>query len=411
MSKVLSIIAEYNPFHNGHLYHLNESKKLTNADITIAVIGGNFTQRGDTSIIDKWSKTKMALENGIDLVIELPLLYSISSAENFASGAIKILNSLGIVDYISFGTECDNISTLKEISSILQNEPPLFKEDLNSFLKEGLSFPAARQKAISKYFNNDDKYLDIVNSPNNILAIEYLKALESLSSNISPICINRFKSDYNDSSFSGDIASATAIRKCILDKTNTKLSSLMPNSSFSILNNKSEDFVPSIKCFEKEILYTFRSKSIEEIKSLPDVSEGLEFALKTASLSTNNLETFLNTVKSKRYTLTRLQRICIYSLLNVSKEDINISKNTIPYVRILGFNDLGKSLLTKIKKEQPNISLVTSSKKFVDSNYDNKKEYEILFNKDILATNIYTLACKQNFKANIDFTNNMCIYK
>ena len=170
MNKVLGIIAEYNPFHNGHLYHLETSKKVTGAEYTIAIISGHFTQRGSTSIIDKWSKTKMALNNNIDLVIELPTIYSISSAENFADGAIKILNSLGIVDYLSFGSETSDIDILKDISDILYNEPSNYKKLLIDELNKGLSFPKARENALLKYIKTTSilakfdikKYIDIL---------------------------------------------------------------------------------------------------------------------------------------------------------------------------------------------------------------------------------------------------------
>ena len=192
MSKVLGVIAEYNPFHNGHLYHLQKSKELTNADYTIAIISGNFTQRGSTSVIDKWAKTQMSLNNGIDLVIELPVLYSISSAENFADGAIKILSSLGIVDYLSFGSETSDIHLLNDISNILCDEPKDFKIALSEELKSGLSFPKARENALIKWFqlkdnisssklkNNNSTIRDILSSPNNILGIEYLKSFTQI---------------------------------------------------------------------------------------------------------------------------------------------------------------------------------------------------------------------------------------
>ena len=174
MHKILGIIAEYNPFHNGHLYHLENSKKITGCEYTIAIISGNFTQRGSTSIVDKWQKTKMALSNGIDLVIELPTLYAISSSENFADGAIKILNSLNIVDYLAFGTETNDISKLDKIAEILSDEPTEYKSILSNELKKGISFPKARENALSIYLNNDE-YSNILSFPNNILGIEYLK--------------------------------------------------------------------------------------------------------------------------------------------------------------------------------------------------------------------------------------------
>ena len=165
MGKVLGIVAEYNPFHNGHLYHLNESKKLTGADYTIAIIGGNFTQRGSTSLIDKWSKAKMALLNGVDLVIELPVLYATSSAENFADGAIKILNSLNIVDYISFGAETSNVDILDKFADVLYNEPKEYQNLLAHELKKGLSFPKARENALLMYINDIRNSVNVLSSP------------------------------------------------------------------------------------------------------------------------------------------------------------------------------------------------------------------------------------------------------
>lgn len=191
MENVLAIIGEYNPFHNGHLYHLNESKKLANADYTIAIMSGNFVQRGNVSIVDKWTKAKMALQNGIDLVLELPCIYSISSAENFALGAIKTLNSLKIVDTVSFGCEIDDISVLKEFARILTEEPEEFKSLLAHELSKGISFPKARENALLMYLNDIRKYANVLSSPNNILAIEYLKALDITKSTIEPFAIKR----------------------------------------------------------------------------------------------------------------------------------------------------------------------------------------------------------------------------
>ena len=400
MDKVLGIVAEYNPFHNGHLYHLNKSKELTGANYTIAIISGNFTERGDTSLVDKWKKTKMALESGVDLVIELPVLYAISSAENFAEGAIKILNSLGIVDYISFGCESDNLENLDRIATVFNNEPKAFKKMLNDALSLGLSYPSARQNALSNFLNIS---LDELALPNNILAIEYLKALKKFNSNIEPILIKRFESGYNDTSFSNNIASATAIRKLIKNKDYDILHNLLPKKSYSILMDSinADDIVVDLSCFEKEIIYTFRKMTTHEISKLPDVSEGLENNIKNAVNSCCNIFELLEKIKSKRYTLTRLQRILLYALLGITKNDIEISKRTTPYVRVLGFNENGKKLVSKIKKTNPNLQIITSVKKFVDMNID--EDLKNLFDKDILATNIYTLACN-NCVANLDFT-------
>ncbi len=215
MDNVLAIIGEYNPFHNGHLYHLNESKKIANANYTIAIMSGNFVQRGDVSIVDKWTKAKMAILGGIDLVIELPCIYSISSAENFASGAIKMLNSLKIVDTLSFGCELNDISLLKKFASILAEEPEEFKTLLSHELSKGVSFPRARENALLMYINDIRNSANVLSSPNNILAIEYLKALNVTKSTIEPLAVKRFGPGYNSKMITNTFASATSIRELI----------------------------------------------------------------------------------------------------------------------------------------------------------------------------------------------------
>lgn len=405
MSKVLGIISEYNPFHNGHLHHLNTSKKLTGCDYTIAIMSGNFTQRGSTSIIDKWEKTKIALANDIDLVIELPLLYSISSAENFADGAIKILNSLGIVDYLSFGSETSDINILNKIADILYFEPKEYKTILSHELNKGLSFPKARENALLMYLNDIRTYSNILSSPNNILGLEYLKALKKYNSFIEPICIPRFESEYNSTNFSNNIASSTAIRNLVKNKSFDIIKDLVPSDAYSILmdNIKNGHVVEDLSTFEKEIIYILRKMPIEEISNLPDVSEGLEFSIKNAANSCNSIVELLNLIKSKRYTQTRIQRILLYALLGITKKDIEISKNTLPYIRILGFNENGKNLISEISRRNPKIKLITSVKKFVDTNKN--KNLNLMLNKDIFATNVYTIGFEYDSLNNLDFKN------
>lgn len=405
MSNVLGIIAEYNPFHNGHLYHLENSKKQTGCDYSVAIISGNFTERGSTSIIDKWEKTQMAIDSGVDLVIELPVLYSISSSENFAEGSIKILNSLGIIDYLSFGSEDQDIKLLDDIATILANEPEAYKSLLTTELNKGLSFPASRQNALLTYLDNSAKYSDILSCPNNILGIEYLKALKKYNSNIIPHCIKRFESEYNSDKISNNIASSTAIRTLIKNNNIKTIKNIVPASSYSILIDsiKNGHTVIDLSVFEKEIIYILRKMTIEEIKKLPDVSEGLEFLIKKAVNSCNKLSELINIVKSKRYTQTRIQRILLYTLLGITKEDMNISKKTSPYIRILGFNRNGKKLISTICKNNPNLPVITSVKSFIDSNSDSNLQR--LLDIDILATNIYTLGFKNDSFSNLDFKN------
>ncbi len=408
MGKVLGIIAEYNPFHNGHLYHLQESLKVTGSNYTVAIMSGNFTQRGSTSLIDKWSKAEIALQCGIDLVIELPVLYSISSAENFAEGAVKILDSLKVVDYISFGAETENLDILNKFAEVLYNEPKEYRTLLSHELKKGLSFPKARENALMMYLNDIRKYVNILSEPNNILAIEYLKALKKLKSNIQPISIVRHEAGYHDLNFSGNIASSTAIRNMVKNNGFNALRNLMPSASYSTLiqNLKIGHIIPDISVFEKQIIYALRKLTIQEIANLPDVSEGLESAIKNTANSCNTIVEFLNIIKSKRYTTTRLQRILLYALLDITKKDIALSKKIQPYIRVLGLNNRGKYLISEIAKANPKLEIITSVKKFTDesSNKSSSKNLMTMLDKDIWASNVYTIGYDEDSWSNLDFT-------
>jgi len=407
MGKVLGIVGEYNPFHNGHLYHLEESKKMTSSNYTVAIISGNFTQRGSTAIIDKWSRAEMAIKNGVDLVIELPVLYATSSAENFADGAIKILDSLKVVDYISFGAETSDIDILNNFADILYKEPLKYRSFLTHELKKGISFPKARENALLMYLNGNRKFINVLSSPNNILGIEYIKALKKHKSNIKPISIARFETGYNDVTYSGNIASATAIRNIVKNGGFEALRKLLPNSSYSVLidNIKQGHIVPDLSVFEKQIIYNLRSMYPEEISELAEVSEGLEHSLKNAADSCNTLEELLGKIKSKRYTSTRLQRILLYSLLNITKKDIELSKRTMPYIRVLGLNKRGKFLISEIAKANSKLEIVTSVKKFVDKTTN--KNIKSMIEKDIWATDVYTLGYQFDSSSNLDFTKKL----
>lgn len=404
MDKVLGIISEYNPFHSGHLYHLEKSKEIVKPDYTVAIMSGNFVQRGDTAIIDKWSRAEMALKNGIDLVIELPLVYSISSAENFAMGAIKILDSLNMDTTISFGSEIGDISILNDIAKVLAQEPPEYLSVLNQNLCLGKSFPKAREHAILNYLNNK-KYENVLSESNNILGIEYLKTIQKQKARLRAVTITRNGSKYNSISLEDTYPSATAIRQGIINGENLEES--MPSLSYKILQDKisKNEFIPGIATFEQAILYRLRTMNTEEIANLPDVSEGLENKIKKASDTYNTLEDLANTIKSKRYTMTRINRILLYVLLNITKKDIEDSYKAIPYIRVLGINQKGKELLSKISKANKNLSIVTSPKKFLDTNKNNALKN--MLEKDIFASNIYTLGYKKNPKANLDLTNKL----
>lgn len=412
-NRVLGIIAEYNPFHNGHMYHLQKAKEQSGAQYCICVMSGNFVQRGNTSIVNKWKKAEMALLNGVDLVIELPTIYSVASAEGFSLGAIKLLNNLKIVDAISFGTETSDFAALNNISSIVNEEPMKYKSILNSELKKGLSFPKARENALMLYLNDNKRYDNILNTPNNILAIEYLKALKKIKSTIQPIPIKREKVYYNDNVIVDEFASATAIRKLLKNEEFSEIRKVVPKSTYQILKKETElgNVVLDLSRYEKEIIYNLRRMTVSEIAELPDVNEGLEHSLKNAANSSNDITNLINIVKTKRYTVTRIQRILICALLGITKRDVGMAKKAEPYIRVLGFNEKGKELISRINKQNPKATVITSVKKFQDKNNNNKnsKIYKRLLDIDIFSTNVYTMACKSESLANLDYTKNMVI--
>ena len=403
MDGILGIVSEYNPFHNGHAHHLQVSKQLTKTDFTVAVMSGNFVQRGDTALVDKWIRTEMALRAGVDLVIELPTVYALSSAENFADGAVKILNSLGVVDYISFGSEIGEITPLTEVANVLYKEPKEFSSLITAQLRSGLSYPRAREIALTQFFGSSKKYSDIVSNPNNILGVEYLKSLKRHRSHIKPLTIKRDYSDYNSTKEKNGIASATAIRTMIKNKKNVHY--VVPYETYELLDEciSSGKIVPSLAVFEKEIIYTLRKMSLSEIAALPDVSEGLENKIKFAANNFNTLEELITNIKSKRYTQSRIQRILLYALLNISQKDINASKRVTPYIRVLGFNKPGKRIISAIAAANPKLKIIVSVKRFMEESNDSTLRNMI--SKDIFATNVYTLGYKSSPVANLDYTH------
>ena len=395
MAKVLAIVAEYNPFHNGHLYQINKAKEITNADYVIAIMSGNFTQRGETSIVNKWEKAKMAIKHEVDLVIELPTVFAISSAERFAEGAIRIIKELGIVTHISFGMESENIEDLKYISELLLEEPAQLSDYIKEELKKGNSYPNSRANALSIYLNTSN-YNDILSSPNNILAIEYLKAIKKYKLNIEPVGIMRKAASYDDENIHNNYGSSTAIRKLIKENKIEEIKAVVPKASFDILKENVENIVADINSFEKEILYKLRIMSAEEIAQIVDVSEGLENIIKRESDNTNNIEELIDKIKTKRYTRTRIQRILINILIGITKSDYQEIENSKPYIRILGMSEKGKELFSMINSTA---IIICSLKKYEKTADKPLKGLEI----DKRATNIYTLAYENDSKANLDY--------
>ena len=322
-------------------------------------------------------------------------------------GAVKILENLGIVDTISFGTETDDFAALNNLATIITEEPKEYVNMLREELKQGVSFPKAREQALIKYLNDEVRYKDILNSPNNILGVEYLKALKMLKSKITPIAIKREKVYYNDNVIVDDFASATAIRNMVMNKEFAGLIKVVPRPTYETILREYEvgNVVLDIQQFEKEIFYTLRRMTVNEIAELPDVSEGLENTIKNAANFCNNIKDFINMVKTKRYTQTRIQRILVFALLGITKKDVQAAKKVVPYARVLGFNEKGKLLLSGISQNNPKMEVITSVKRFMDNNTN--KTYKRMLEIDIFATDVYTLGYRNDSMANLDYTKNM----
>lgn len=318
-------------------------------------------------------------------------------------GAVKILNSLGIIDYLSFGSEIGQIKPLDDVATILAKEPKEFSNILKTQLKSGLSYPKAREIALQMYFGNSPIYMEALKNPNNILGVEYLKALKRTNSQITPITIKREYSEYKKSTIKNGITSSTGIREMIQKGQN--IHQVVPYETYEVLESLQNkgNIITSIKEFEKEIIYTLRKMSIAEIAKLPDVSEGLENKIKQAVNTYNDLDSLISSIKSKRYTQTRIQRILLYSLLGITQKDMQISQKINPYIRVLGFNNHGKRIISAIAEHNPKAKIVVSVKRFFETNKDANLQDILL--KDILATNIYTLKYKTNPVANLDYTH------
>ena len=341
--KVAAIICEYNPFHNGHKYQLNKVRQICGEDTCIiALMSGNYVQRGDIAIYEKKLRASAAIESGADLILELPPVFSTQSAEFFSYGAVSILNSLGMVDFLAFGAESDNIEVIEQIVKLLICESTEFSEKLSALCDSGLSFPAARAKAVGEILGEDAS--ELLNEPNNILAVEYCKALFSLDSSIKPLLIKRTGAMHHSTEADNGIASATHIRTLLIEGRKHEAFSLMPEANREFFENAETH---SIKAMEKPILAEILKMPAEKLQTIADVSEGLENRIKEKALTTTSLETLTDSIKTKRYTHSRIRRILLSAYLGITSDDRQAKPH---YVRILAHNEKGQELIRKAKK-------------------------------------------------------------
>ncbi len=407
--KVNGIIAEYNPFHNGHLYQLNTAKKNTDADYTIIVMGGNFMQRGTPALLDKFLRAKMALLCGADLVLELPTYYATSSAEYFAMGGVTLLDKLGVVNHLCFGSECGEISILQKITKIFTDEPAEFVALLRQNLKEGRSFPTARTNALLAYDNTLAEYKDILSSPNNILGIEYCKALLRRGSTMEPVTVKRMGAAYHDTNLSTDAlcisntvtccnpgsatdipaSSATAIRQAIMDDVDlTCLKNHMPEEAYTVLEDAFRNCKPVFaNDFSSLLHYKLLQEQNKGYETFLDVTGELSDRIRNSLYDFKTLEDFCDLLKRKDMTHTRISRCLMHILLDMKTENMEQYRamDYIPYARVLGFRKESTPLLSAIK-ENSSIPLIT---KLADAEQILDEQAYGMLQEDIRINQIY----------------------
>ena len=382
---VTGIITEYNPFHLGHLHHLKECKKNTNCNGVICVMSGNFVQRGMPAIMDKWERAKIAVKNGVDLVVELPLIFSISSAETFAYGAVALLEKTKIVNNLYFGSEHGNVLDLNKIASVIIKEPIEYKNTLKKELAKGVPYHYARLTSLKNYFN-DINLEEIISSSNNILGIEYLKALIRLNSPIKPYTLKRIGSNYNDENITSLYASATSIRKSLSFNDFDKIKKVLPKESYEeIINLKNTDY----KFVYPEDIFPFLKYKIltegENLSKLSQLKEGLDNKIKKEILNSNNLNEFILNIKSKRYTYTAISRALVSFFIGMENFSLDDIKNSsIEYIRPLAFNERGSKILKEIKNKE-SVKIITKLPKNIENS---------MLSLDLLGTKAYSILNK-----------------
>lgn len=397
--KIVGLITEYNPFHNGHKLHLDTAREITQADYVIVVMSGNYVQRGTPAIVDKYTRTRMALEMGADLVIELPVCYATASAEAFAYGAVSILDKLGIVDSIFFGSECGDIVVLDTLASILYNEPEDFKQHLTESLKMGLTYPVARSQALlaSLPLHAREQYKDILSSPNNILGIEYIKALKRLNSPICPVTMTRVATGYHDTSLDSVISSATAIRTAFQNGQGVSfIEHNVPNACYTELENGYQNTLPMFEDdFSQLLHYQLLMNTKDSLALYQDVSE--EFANRLLNVATpySEFTKLALSVKTKEITHTRVNRSLLHIMLQMTKEDFHtfLNNGVTPYARLLGLKKDASFLIRMIK----NIDQILVITKLANARKELDNLALSMLRQDIRSSDLYAQMVFQKF--------------
>jgi len=392
--RIVGLITEYNPFHNGHLHHLQESLRVADADASVAVMSGHFLQRGEPALIDKWARAEMALAAGVDLVLELPFSFACNSAPHFARGAVQSLNGLGVVDALCFGSEAGEVEPLQAAARLLLEHADDIDAGTRQLLRGGVSYPAARAEVLSAM--DTDVSAELVSSPNNILGIEYLKALQETSSSIKAFTILRRGAGYHSTDVTNPIASATGIRKRLGE--GGSVGEFVPKACRHILNEALDKgcSLDHDRLFSS--LQTFLLQDIETLSGIYQVEDGLAQRLVDAAMTATSYADLTAAIKSRQWTLTRIQRILSYVLLQISSDEMNSFLACGPlYLRLLGATEKGRQVLAASRKKRslPMISDPARAQAVLRRFYSGRKDLGCLAERmlacDLRATRLYGL--------------------
>lgn len=356
----VGVIVEYNPFHNGHAFHLQEARKLAGADVVIAAMSGNFLQRGEPALVSKWKRTEMALKAGADIVFELPYAFATQQANSFASGAVSILEAAGC-ESLCFGSESGNIESFRNTLTFLRDNHNLYDSQVKYYLEQGNSYPKSTSMAFRALSPNEE-LLDM-SLPNNILGFQYVRAVQDQNASILPLTVSRKNAGYHDPHFSSDnIASATSIRKALFSKEGqlSDIRQYMPATSYQALLEYKEDFglFHDWENYWPYLRFRILQSVPDELQSIYEVEEGLENRLAAAALKCNNFYDFMKKIKTKRYTWTKLQRACVHILTNTTKHEMDKRTEKAAYLRLLGMTANGRKYLNA-KKSQLQLPLIS----------------------------------------------------
>ncbi|MDE6750752.1 MAG: nucleotidyltransferase [Lachnospiraceae bacterium] len=400
--KTVGIIAEYNPFHNGHAYQITEAKKITGADYCVIIMSGNFMQRGIPAIMDKSLRIQSALMCGADLVLELPVHYATGSAEYFASGAIAMLDRLNVINCLCFGSECGNIQVLSMLSDALVSENEEFKDLIKQNLKTGSSYPKARNDALIASSPQFTGYSDILQSPNNILGLEYLKALKKRGSHIEPYTISRIGADYHDGSINDSYSSALAIRESIEIKQDISLiKEQLPDTVYKLLEeNYLKTFPITTEDISSLILYKLIKEQENGYNQYFDIDSAFSDRLESLIYSYTDYASFCEEVKTRNITHARVARNLLHILLDIYQADVDAfcADDYVYYARIGGFRKEAAPLLSAIK-ENSSIPLIS---KLADSDaYVTSKNGRKMLSRDIESNHIYSLIVSRKYHQNL----------